>query len=205
MTACYLTAAIVSLLLGAVSFRVERYHYWHRYVRKGWVVVLCVAGQAVTYVAAGLLVAFAAHAAGAKDAYGESVLTGFIYGCVPAGAARIPLPGFPVQDIRSPKSAVGMVLSWITQWLDYIAKRRVRAEITKLRDARDKLVELSWELYWDNYYLDEAIPDHAKTVQHDQLKIAAAKIRDDDDPSDGIGCLTGYCVGQITRRYLVID
>jgi len=203
MTASYITAAAVSLLLGIASVRVERYHYWARYVGRRWLIYVCLAGQALTSAAAGLLTAVAARAANAEALWGEGPLSGFVYGCVPHGLARVPLPGFPVQDLRDPKSPLGVVLSWITQWLDHVSKRAVQTEIRSLRDDPQALIYRSWDIYWDTFFLDENIRDEVKQVQHDMIELAVGKIEDGTGPADGTGCLTNFCIGEITRRYLL--
>ncbi len=119
-----------------------------------------------------------------------------------ARLARVPLPGFPVQDLRNPKSPLGRVLFWVTQWLDTGAKRAVTSEIRKLRGDAEALVARSWDLYWDYFYSDDDLKDEAKQLQKELLDQAVRKLNGQQH-SDGIGSLTYFCIGQITRRYVL--
>lgn len=201
MSASYITAGVVSLVLGIVTVSVPRYQYWFHYVPR-WRRLGCLAGQMVTYVAAGLLVALVAHAAGDKSAYGESWLTGLIYGCVPHGLARVPLPGMPMQNLRDPKAPLGRVLFWITEWADSAAKKMVEREIIDLKDHPARLEARALDVYWYGYYADRKLETGAKDLQKELLKDAIGKLNG-TERADGIGCLTNFCIGEITSRYLL--
>ena len=199
MSTSYPVAAIVSLLLGATTFRPARYRYWVRHVERRRLIGFLI-GQAITYVVAGLLVVAFADALHAEDTFHDSILTGIVYGGVPHGLARIPLPGAPVQDLRDPQSWLGRILNWLTQWLDDIGGRDVRRWIETVDLSR--LVELAWDLYWRTFYPDRAVSLEAKNVQYDKLKEGAELARDGPDVADGLGRLRNFCIAEINRGYL---
>jgi hypothetical protein len=195
-----LIGAAVSILLGVVATEPSRYAYWLARVRPQWLLVLCFLLQAATYAGAAMLVAALADSAGGIDALGTEAAAGLLSGLVPHGLAAIPLPPGSTQDLRNPKSWLGKVLNWIKALLDYRAGSEARAEIIALTPER--LIERTWDLYWNSYWTDASVKDEQRVKQEELLRKGQERITSGKDVPDGIGSLRNFCIGEIKRRFL---
>jgi hypothetical protein len=197
----FITAALVSMLLGAVAIEPHRYAYWWQRVRPRSLLAFCYLLQAATYAAAGVLVAAGADNAVNVSQAGGALLLGIACGLAPHGLAAIPVPPGTVHHLRNPKSWLGRILNWITQLLDFRALKEVTREIEALPQPED-LIARMWDIYWNSYWTDETVPATTKAAQYDLLDKGVAQIEEQTDVADGTGRLRNFCIGEIKRRHL---
>jgi hypothetical protein len=201
MGTAYATAALVSLAFGLSSIPLNRYRYWHRYIGRTGHIAILVAGQVVIYGAAGPLVGLLANLTHAQTLYTDGFVSGFIYGAVPHGAALVPLPGLPSQNLGSTRSVLGRVLHWLRQSLDDLAYTGLRDQVNRLEDD-ETLIARVWDVFFDGYYADKKIKPRTKNTQARNLKEAIAQVRDDQgERAEGLGRLRNFVIGEVSRTH----
>lgn len=201
MGAAYATAAVVSLAFGLSTIRLNRYRYWRRYIRRTRHMVGLIAGQVVIYGVAGPLVGLLAHLTRAQTLYTDGFVSGFIYGAVPHGAALVPIPGLPSQNLGSTRSVLGRVLHWLRQSLDDLAYTGLRNQVNAIGD-HETLIARVWDVFFDGYYEDTKIKPRTKNTQAKNLNEAAAQVRvSGADVAQGLGRLRNFVIGEVSRRH----
>jgi hypothetical protein len=191
-----LLAVGTSIVVGLVTIRPGDYRYWRYWA--GRTFGLASAGLILSYGLAGLagfVVLDAVEPSGGS--MGAAVIEGFAGHAV--FRARIDLGG--VGDEPVGESLLGLVRGWLLEWLSGDTRTAVRSRLAKLNDHA--LVELAFDIFWENTYGADPSMRAVAVEQHDSLKSASARLTGPES-IDARASLRGFCLAEIQRHRLVL-
>lgn len=189
-------AVATSILVGIATIRPGDYRYWRHWAARTF--GLATTALIVAYGLAGLAgfaVLRAVEPAGGSIA--AAVVEGFAGHAV--FRARLDVGGAGDETVGG--SLIGLVRSWLLEWLDGDSRSAIRTRLTALGDA--DVVELAFNIFWENTYGADPSLRAVEAEQHENLKSAASRLGG-PEAADARASLRGFCLAEIRRNRLVL-
>jgi hypothetical protein len=194
-----IVAAASALVLGLLSLRPRDYVYWRSWASGA--LLTCLGVLVTFHTVAGLAAYGLFQALGAGGDTTAVVAAG--QGVAGQAAVRAELSGSRLDGGRDRRSVLALVESWLVEWMDDAARRRVRATLLGL-DGHE-LVGLTFAIFWEHTDVSGR-DDPVVAQQHTELRqAAAATAAHGTEGIDAHARLQGFCLRQIARKRLTLE